>query len=288
MPQADPNIEARILLDSVNKHGDRLTTFSLTFPRFILAELATHRMFSKNAASSRAIPVKKQIEKVRSNPVIPSWIGKNQKGMQAAQEADEETTEKFLYAWKHGANSMANLAEHMAQDLDIHKQIANRIIEPWSYITVILSATEFQNFFGLRCHKDAQPEFQVLAYRMLEAYVESEPQEIEGWHIPYGDRISPGYTEQEKILIACGRIARVSYENHDGEMNEEDDMKLANNLIKAGHMSPFEHVARASNHPNILSGNFKGWIQYRKTIQGECRNNINLMELLAGKPDWII
>jgi hypothetical protein len=244
-------------------------------------------MFSKNAASSRAIPVHKQIDKILNNPVIPSWIGKNQKGMQAAQELDESDKDKFLDSWKYASQSMAHIAGYMTNDLDVHKQIVNRILEPWSYITVILSGTDFENFFALRCHKDAQPEFQVLAWRMLEEYIHTEPEKITGWHIPYGDRISPEYDEHEKILIACGRIARVSYENHDGEINEQDDIKLAKRLIESGHMSPFEHVARASAYGEIQSGNFKGWIQYRKTLQGENRNNINLKELLMQKPDWI-
>lgn len=284
MPTNDHNIQAKIICDSVNKHKDRITTFVLTYPRIILAELNTHRMFSRSTASSRAIPVSKQIRKVADNPFIPSWIGKNQSGMQAAEEVGEHAAKAFKQAWIEQSNRAMDTVWFL-ENLGIHKQIANRLLEPWMYVTTILTATDFANFFKLRCHKDAQPEFQALAYKMLAAYVESIPLRTD-LHVPFGDQMEHGLTEEEQMLVACARCARISYETHDGKRNAQEDIRLANQLIKAGHMSPFEHVARAAMN-SVYIGNFKGWIQFRKKIPSECVQKVNYEKLLDSKPDWV-
>ncbi len=284
MPTNDTNITAKVICDSVNKHGNRLTTMVITYPRIILAELNTHRMLSRSTASSRAIPIKRQIAKVNDNPFIPVWIGKNQSGMQAAQELDEEDSETFKINWGLACNAMINVAERLDK-LGVHKQIANRLIEPWSYVTTIISATDWMNLFKLRCHKDAQPEFMVLAFRMLEAYLNSKPLRTD-IHIPFGDQMEHGLSEEEKIMVACARCARISYETHDGQRDYKEDIRLAESLIKSGHMSPFEHVARASVF-DTYAGNFRGWVQQRKYIANENVVRLDLQKLWDSRPDWI-
>jgi len=287
MPTRDTNITAKIICDSVNRKFPecRLTTFVITYPRIVLAELNTHRQFSRSTASSRAIPVSKQIKKVLDRPFIPSWIGRNQSGMQAAEEVDDETKENFKLNWMLAARICTETARRM-DNLGIHKQIANRIIEPWQYVTTILTATDFDNFFHLRCHPDAQPEFMVLAFRMLEAYIDSTPLTTD-IHIPFGDQMEPGLSEQDRVMVACARCARISYETHDGKRDSKEDLRLAGSLVKAGHMSPFEHVATANLHSNTYVGNFRGWIQQRKKIKGECKAKVNHKQLLMQKPTWV-
>lgn len=280
----DPNITAKVIADSINKHGNRLTTMVITYPRIILAELNTHRMLSRSTASSRAIPVSKQINKVRSNMFHPSWVGATQSGMQASSEVSDDTKERFKQHWMLSAHASCQIAETMDR-LGIHKQIVNRVLEPYGYVTTIVTATEWANLFKLRCHKDAQPEFMVLAFRMLSAYVESEP-EISKVHIPFGDQMEPGLTEDERMLIACARCARISYENHEGKRDPKDDLRLASQLMEAGHMSPFEHVAKEYIN-NSFIGNFRGWMQCRKLISTENTVKMDYEKLLLTRPSWI-
>jgi len=284
MPYSDPNIKAEVICDSINQHGDRLTTMVCTYPRIILAEVNTHRMLSRSTASSRAIPVSKQVQKVRENPFLPSWWGANQKGMQAAQELRGEPLSEAIYSWKLASRSACELAEILESE-GIHKQITNRLLEPFGYVTSIITATDWANVFKLRAHAEAQPEFMVLAFRALEAYVESEPVRRDE-HIPFGDQMEPGLFEEDRIKVACARCARISYETHDGNRDPKDDIRLYDQLVKSGHMSPLEHVAKAFPQ-SVYIGNFKGWVQHRKTIPLENIQNIDYEALLKTKPEWI-
>ena len=216
-------INAKILLDSINPVGNRITSWILTYPRFFHSEIMTHRVFSRNAASSRAIPVKRMIDDIRQNCAMPIFWGKNQAGMQAKEELDN--TEKYAEVrkdlpygegllittkkqeakreWLLARDSAVKHAEKMLE-LGLHKQIANRILEPFMHMTVIITGTEFENFFALRAHPDAQPEFQDLAYKMLDIYQLSEPKKLKAgeWHIPFGDNIN------EQRLIDCDSFAK--------------------------------------------------------------------------------
>jgi thymidylate synthase ThyX len=304
-------ITARILLDSIAPNGKRLTTWVLTYPRFIHAEFMTHRVFSRNASSSRAIPVKKMLDDVKNNPAVPVYWGKNQSGMQAAEELDDTTSITLWEAngpypepytttaraaaqreWLKARNSAIFHVEKMVE-LGLHKQIANRLLEPWMHITVLATTTEHENFFSLRAHKDAQPEFQQLAYIMLDEYQKSVPNKLEvgQWHIPFGDKFeevrlvslnnsnydveSPdwhkGMTEL-RLKIATARCARVSYLNFDGKDDYSADVALADRLASSGHWSPFEHCAQAMETATV-SGNFIGWKQYRKFFSQENRTD---------------
>lgn len=264
---------ARILLDSATPDGHRLTTFIVTYPRFVHAELMTHRVLSRNAASSRAIPVTKMINKVKNDPAMPVWYGKNQPGMQANEELDEETKEKVKDKITQAKEVLVGLTQELVE-LGLHKQSANRYLEPFMYITVIISATEWKNFFKLRCHKDAQPEFKKIAEMMKQLYDASVPQRMEygQWHIPMIYPEEEDMSTEIKLKMATARCARISYETHDGKKELEEDIKRHDSLRDSGHWSPFEHCAQACNENS--GSNFRGWKQYRKLFPGEDGNDL--------------
>lgn len=260
---------AKILADSVGPNGVRLTTWELTYPRFVHAELMTHRLFSRNSASSRAIPTKKLMTQIRKDPALPVFWGKNQSGMQAREELGYITFQIVRFLWLQ-LRWGALLGAWMLTKLGLHKQIANRILEPWMFITVIVTATEWDNFFKLRCHPDAQPEIGHIAKWMKAEYFRSVPRELKAgqWHLPMTqeDEDFKSWGADPK-KVATARIARVSYLTHDGKRDLFKDTELHDGLVKSGHWSPFEHVARAQGKKNLRwSGNFRGWTQYRETL----------------------
>lgn len=259
--------KARIVLDSVNGAGDRLTTMEVTYPLFVHNEVLTHRAFSRNAASSRAIPIEKTIKAVRDDPVVPVWWGKGQSGMQAREELTGTSREWAEKNWLNARDAAVDCAYRML-DEGAHKQIVNRLLAPWAWITVLVSATEWQNFFALRCHPDAQPELQRIAYMMRDLYQESRPVEIADgdWHLPLYTGVKVGDLAYPlAVKISTGRCARISYLTHNGIRDPQEDIRLHDDLLRNGHMSPFEHVAQAA--PGAQSGNFTGWRQYRSMVQ---------------------
>lgn len=262
----------KILADSTGLGGNnqRLTTFEITFPRIILAEFNTHRMLSRNAASSRAIPVRRRIEEINNHPYMPEVWGSNQAGMQASDEIVD--TEKARNAWLQARNEAVKAARALVH-LNVHKQLVNRLLEPFSWVTVVVSATDWGNFFHLRTHPDAQPEFQTIARMMRDMYINhaSDMLRPDEWHLPYVtqedlDEQKNDYTTLARISAA--RCARVSYLTHDGVRDREKDLQLATRLHTAGHMSPFEHPAMALPVP-AQWGNFTGFKQYRKLLKNE-------------------
>lgn len=283
-------ISAKVICDSISPSGVRLTTMELNYPRFIHSEFMTHRMFSRNASSSRAIPVERMLKQVEENPAMPIQWGKNQPGMQAREELTEIEIDVVKSDWNYASKRMAEIATLMSE-MDLHKQVVNRLLEPFQWIKVIVTATEWDNFFKLRLHKDAQPEMMVLAEHMKKAMDESIPVELQpgDWHLPYvdlGDFDDSGDPISEAIKWSVARCARVSYLNHDKSFPDRDkDIALADMLLAAGHLSPFEHIATPMNFAkdtfelawengvthkdrdnNFWSGNFRGWIQYRQLI----------------------
>ena len=279
-------IEAKIILDSVSPVEKRLTTFVLTYPRYIHAEFMTHREFSRNASSSRAIPTTKLIEKVKTDLVVPVYWGKNQAGMVAEEELDEAAKENCLALWNKGRDEAIKKAEALAK-VGVHKQIVNRLLEPYSHITVICSATEWTNFFSLRCAPDAQPEIRDLAFKMLREYYDSTPKlmSMGDFHMPFITEEDKDLNTKQKQMVSVARVARVSYLNHEGKRDIEKDYELYDRLLKSGHMSPFEHIATPTYHEKEepydpshfrtqYEGNFKGWTQLRKCLKNEYRTNI--------------
>lgn len=269
-------ISASIVLDSVSEQQHRLTTFELRYPKFIHGELMTHRVFSRNASSSRAIPTEKYLEEVRSDGLRaePAAWGKNQKGMQAKELLNEKDATEAKRLWSAAALAAAADAERMHK-LGAHKQIVNRILEPYVHINVVVTATEYQNFFGLRLHKDADPTMKALADTMWEAYLASNPvrRQPGNWHLPYVstvERNAIGIDQAIKISVA--RCARISYKSFlTGKASSlEEDLALYERLLGAQpiHASPAEHQATPSDDRRLW-GNFTGFAQYRKMLAGE-------------------
>ena len=272
-------ITAKIVADSVSiDNGNRITTFLLTYPRFIHSEFMTHRVFSRNAASSRAIPLKKMISNIRENTAGPVHWGAEQKGMQSGGEVENKAEAQKI--WAEAAESAIGYAEKLA-GIGLHKSICNRVIEPFAHMTTLMTSTQMVNFFNLRAHKDAQPEFQELAYQMLELWLDNKPVEkkVDEWHLPFADKyVSEGLTEEQLLKIVVARAARTSYLNMENEIDHQKDYDLHDRLLASKHLSPFEHAARADGAYWFDSdrGNFDGWIQYRKNFPSE-----NMIELTA-------
>lgn len=247
-------------------------------------------MLSRNVASSRAIPVEKMIDMVMVNPATPVFWGKNQGGMQSKDELTGESLEIAKKVWLESRDRAVESAKAL-RAVGLHKQYVNRTIENFMYVVAIVSGTDFENFFALRAHPDAQPEFQALAYKMLELYNENKPVKLlpGQWHIPFGDKIDKQkvvdsksfgietggmalglsgeydkFIEEFCIKIAIARCARVSYLNFDGKDDYDADIKLCNRLFSniPRHLSPTEHVAQCLDS-NTRIGNFTGWKQYR-------------------------
>ena len=263
------NIWAEVVCDSVNAWGDRVTTYRLHYPRFIHSEFMTHRMVSKNASSSRAIPVDKQLASVAEMPAMPIHWGLNQPGMQADNEGDValthmrdgETKQEYVngeQAWRTAAISASEFAGALWKDGDgYHKQIANRVTEPFTFMNVVATATDWENFFWLRYHRDAQPEICELARVMWEAREQSTPQLLRHgeWHVPYVEtfRDDTGmlqycdsdaneiYTLEEALKISASCCAQASYRKLDQSLQKAID--LFDRLVGGEplHASPFEH-----------------------------------------------
>lgn len=224
----------------------RLTTMQLRYPRVAHAEFMTHRVFSRNASSSRAIPVSKLIAEAESDPAYPMHVGKNQKGMQAYEEVGE--TDKFMELWNESRIHSIKIAKEMAE-MGVHKQVVNRILEPYTHISVIVTSSTYGNFFALRTNKDAYPEIQALAGAMLDVYKASKPVDrTDGWHLPYvSEDERTRFDAKDLLRMSTARCARVSYLRHDGGSPDlEDDIRLHDMLADSGHWSPFEHQATAS------------------------------------------
>jgi hypothetical protein len=268
------SISARVVADSMSPDGRRLTTFVLTYPRFIHAEFMTHRVFSRNAASSRAIPAKKIRASVRLDPAWPIYWGKNQPGMSAEAELDGWRLRLVKFLLFTVAMRFMLAINWLCEKLGLHKQIANRYLEPWFNITVVVSATNWSNFYHLRNHAKAQPEIRRLAEVMLEAQNQSIPTMLQfgQWHLPFieaGELAEWGY--EKALHVSVARCARVSYMNHEGKRSTyEEDLALYKRLLaeEPKHASPAEHQGTPI-HPMEVSGNFVGWGQYRKLIENE-------------------
>ena len=293
-------ITAKVICDSFCKHSNiRITTLELEYPRFIHPEFMTHRVFSRNASSSRAIPVAKMIQAVIDNPAMPIHWGKNQSGMQAREELDDSGKESVERLWIDARDCAVQLAKEMSE-VGAHKQIVNRILEPFTHIRVIVTATNFANFFALRDHEDAQPEIRELARVMKAAMETSTPKSLGlgEWHLPYLDdedlaninnhMAESSITRHEPnkwdvCMMACAvsaaRCARVSYLTHDGERPTlQKDLELYRHLVNANppHMSPCEHQASPNCYGKVADlgypithSNFRGWNQFRHLIKDE-------------------
>lgn len=290
---------AHVLADSVTTRGDRLITVQITFPRWILAEVNTHRVFSRNSASSRAIPTERIIEQVEANPFVPETFHARVKGMGIGDPLREEQQADARRAWLNACEDALDAARELSE-IGIDKSRVNRLLEPFMWHTAIISSTEWDNFFALRCppgeavREDfpAQLEFQEMALRMRSAMRDSEPKLVRDndWHLPL---VHPEYDTVGRVeeaedpffwpKVSAGRCARVSYLRHEDEESPRDSYLRAASLERNGHLSPFEHVAQPDlgiGEPDL--GNFTGWKQLRKFLL----NEHNLVGALEGRGPW--
>jgi hypothetical protein len=275
-----PGCRVRVIADSIaNTLGNskRITTLELRYWRAVHSEFMTHRVLSRNASSSRAIPVAKMIEQVRTDPAGPIFWGANKPGMQADRELEGIPLNDAKGHWLDAAGLAATKAESLMK-LGVHKQVANRLLEPFQYISVICTATEWQNFFDLRVHADAQPEIHALARTMKAAMDQSDPVPRGGdwsdpasWHLPYVlDSERKLYRLDVLQALSTARNARVSYLTHDGDTPiPEKDLELYDRLVGAEplHASPTEHIATPLKNGGDAHKNFCGWHQYRGDVE---------------------
>lgn len=296
-------IEARVVADSINPWGHRLTTMEVTFHRWLLAEVNTARVLSRSSASSRAIPMHKMLKPLIDNPAMPIKYQYNQPGMQSARDmsaTDARIAEQEILKLRDAAvNTVEKLAsigplDDKGKPLGLHKQWANRYIEPWVWHKAIISSTYWANLFDQRISPLAQPEFDLVARCMKAALNGSTPtllQEGE-WHLPYvQDFERTEFTLKDQTKLSTARCARVSYLNHEGKRDIEGDFRLYSRLEDPGdgppHAAPTEMVAtpceansrtvelrdfhgepngRFLELPEI--GNFLGWDQLRHRVMG--------------------
>ena len=302
------DITAEIVADSVSPQGKRITTYVLEYPRFIHSEFMTHRVFSRNAASSRAIPVNKMIELVEQSPATPIHWGRNQSGMQAKEELEQPYKIGVQQDWAEAAYNAVVVAK-MMMDKGAHKQIVNRILEPFQMIRVVCTATEYDNFFYLRYHADAQPEIAELARVMWEAREHSVPEVLQPgeWHVPFvntsrdaagkryywnfiSDTEKVEISLEDALKVSASCCAQVSYRKTDTSLEKAFDIYNKLVTMKPVHASPTEHCATPVDYREYdsysdsegwpegithkdragypWSGNFAGFIQYRQLIEG--------------------
>lgn len=262
-------IYAKVIADSVNGSGNRLTTMEVQMHRFILAEFNTHRVFSRNSASSRAIPIEKQIAKISKNPAYPFEWGSNKSGMQAGEPLNLKDAKKAKKIWKRASRKAMKYTRQL-EDIGVHKQIANRILEPYMWHTVIVSSTEWNNFFDQRCSPLAQPEIRMAANAMKDAYLNSVPffMVTGEFHLPYIQPEEWSLPDKMKAKISIARCARVSYLTHDNVRSMDKDLALFDRLVSAEppHWSPMEHVATPMTQGLNSAGNFTGFAQIRHNL----------------------
>lgn len=255
---------ATVIADSVSRKGERITTLELVYPRYIHSELMTHRVFSRNASSSRATPLSVTLDEVRNDPVFFDYVGKNQSGMVAGEQLSDADLKAFEREWEGLGAIVADRVKRISILYGIHKQTLNRALEPWLRIRTLVTATEWDNFFRLRLAPDAQPEIRSLAIAMYEAMKKSNPREMLV-HLPYvTDEEFSTILRDDWWKISAARCARVSYARLDGKPTDiKSDLKLAERLLESGHLSPFEHCAFESEGQHA---NFTGWRSYRNFL----------------------
>ena len=268
--------EVKIIEDSINPYtGTRLTTMQLKYWRSIHSEFMTHRVFSRNASSSRAIPINTFLKQVWNDPATPIHWGANQSGMKARTELSGFKKRFAQFMWQFTGKVVCSFVWTVNKVSKPHKQVFNRLLEPWQYISVIVTATEWDNWFELRNHPDAQPEIQELAKRMKEEMDASKPKK-QVYHLPYitgndwfDHNANMTRSIEQLMQISTARCARVSYLTHEGKIPTiENDLKLFQQLVGSIplHASPTEHPAAAIDYSGF-NKNFRDWKQFRVDVE---------------------
>ena len=285
-------ISAKILADSVSPCGVRLATLLVTMPRMVLSEFNTHRVLSRSSASSRAVPVGKRIAAVREDPFVPVAFAANRRGMSSTTDLDVMAAQEARECWLYAAENACMAAAEL-ETTGVHKQWANRLLEPFLWHEVICGATEWSNFFHRRISKHAQPEMRSVAEAMKLAMDGSAPKlvAVGQWHLPLVYDEDWEWVVEHRdgdamplVQLSAARCARVSYGTHMNQRDPSEDLRLHDDLLKNGHMSPFEmpamvgkrydlrspHVIDPWTHLTSDTGNYRApWLMYRKTIKNE-------------------
>ncbi len=261
-------ITAKIILASQSANQHEIYTYVLKYPRFIHPQLMTHRVFSRNVSSSRAIPTEKMTRTAIVSNIRPVAWESERTGMSPGRTLTDSNGISADMIWDDARNSAMHYAQQLS-DLGVHKQWANRILEPFLPVTTIVTATDFTNFFNLRLSHEAQGEIQELAEKMLAEKMAVPPTWVSPgeWHIPFIREEEEGLELDTKMRISVARCARVSYKTPDNDMYStiERDMALWDRLQKSCHWSPFEHQAMALAS-SVRVANFSGWVQYRQLV----------------------
>lgn len=287
---------AKIVCDSVGPHGIRLTTMEQTGWRPVHSEFMTHRMFSRNSASSRALPHGRFREQVLYDPALPVFWGSHQSGMQSFSELVRQ--QEVLDIWNQ-ARIQSIVWHEKLEQLGLAKQIANRLLEPWMWITRVVTGTNFAwaNYFHLRCHYQAQHEAAEEAFKAADAYFSSIPKSLDygEWHLPYiHDSEKILYENEALVKLSSARCARISFVRQN-EIDYKKELAIYARLTNPNtprefdpeepiHSSPLEHPAECT-YESILSGNFKGWLQHRKEIPNEMRKEFTKEDLERRRTD---
>jgi hypothetical protein len=250
--------------------GKRLATFVIKIPKFIWGHIISHRALSRNSASSRAIPAKRVRNSVLKTPFLPIYFGENKPGMQSGKRLTglRLWVSKKIWLW---SRYVPVFFHYLGDKIGIHKEVLNRMIEPWLMIDIIVSGTEWNNFLVLRNNQEAQPETRNVAEQIDFLLKNTKPEILKTgeWHLPFIlDNEQPLDLETKK-KISAARCARVSYSLFDGKKSDiSSDLRLCEKLSSSGHWSPFEHSAEALKKKERI-GNFIGWKQYRKEFKSE-------------------
>ena len=263
-------ISATVITDSINESGVRMTTFEWIFPRFILPEVMTHRMLSKNAASSRAVPGASVEASILANPARPIHWGENEPGMKASKSLDPMKIESAVALWDASMNSAVAFARAAGPNgINGHKQWVNRITENYTFTKQVISGTEWENLWWLRDHGDAQPEFRELTRCAREAYSISVPVNLKPgqWHLPYvtidtkdnsywlDDHTELSLETAKMASASC--CAQVSYRKLDDSIEKAHKIfKMLNlgSVDDPSHSSPTEHQATPMRETSELDG----------------------------------
>lgn len=304
-------IRAAVLAHSVSAvSGKQIVSFLIDFPRFILAEVNTHRIFSRNGASSRAIPVAKSIERVEANPFTPIHFGQNKAGMTADTEVTLDVKHMAKFEWDLAAANAISSAKKL-DNFKIHKQVTNRVLEPFSYMRMVVTATELDNFFWLRLHEHADPHINELARVMLFALQESVPTALQhgDYHVPFfgNGYWTPeieahyGVTAQQAIEHSMSCCAQTSYRKLDMSTEKTEDIikklfggdrahsscaehqatpmavptlsAIPKEYLIADYVTAMPEATHLDRNGNFWSNNFKHWTQYRDSIEGNVKTH---------------
>jgi thymidylate synthase ThyX len=251
-----------VLLSKYN--GTKIATLEVKVPYHTWIHLLTHRAFSRNAQSSRGIPFTRLLERAT---YIPESFPINKPGMSPENYIDKTHPDyqTLCNLWIKARTLAIETANTMYLH-EVHKEIINRVIQPYCYITGIITATDWDNFIELRTASSTQEDTRKVAIRVREIINDMQFMN-QMWHIPYVDTMNEKMPINDSLLISAARCARVSYLNHNNEKNNhEKDMKLANQLLTDKHMSPFEHQACGYKGKYY---NLSNWLSQRFIIESE-------------------